>query len=249
MTTFPHRFRLLLSLLALVLLLTDTRTAVADSISASGNLIQNGNFSQGFTGFTTDYTQVANDAPTACWNPNTATIGTSASACHPLWVDPTHAGAMLIMNGADDPPVGEIVRAPRAGQQTAYSSTASVVAGRTYAFTAWLTNLCCNFPAGYDGPALSWWINGQLLGLGQTAGAGVSVLSEFLWTATTTALVSLELKNDQTEFRGNDYGLQDVALREIPTTPTPEPATLLLVGMGAGYLGVGKYLRRARNSR
>ena len=68
--------------------------------SAATNLITNGDFSAGFTGFTTGYNQVA-AAPNVMYPEGNITIADNPMSVHELWVNLGATGnPMLIANGS-----------------------------------------------------------------------------------------------------------------------------------------------------
>src|SRR5882757_5376519 len=103
------------------------------SAASATNLIQNGDFSGGFAGFTTQYTVVA---PThnALYPEGDITIAANPFSVHDLWVDlGATSNPMLIVNGATS-------GGPTIWQET---GIATASAG-TYKFGATVMDLCCN---------------------------------------------------------------------------------------------------------
>lgn len=99
------------------------------STGASANLIQNGDFSSGFTGFSSEYT--LNNS--SIFDEGTYTVNSNPSAVHPLFVNVAGGNPMLLANGAV------------ANQQVLLAYT-GVAGGGNYAFSASVMNICCNVP-------------------------------------------------------------------------------------------------------
>ena len=221
---------------------------------ASANLIFNGDFEAGNTGFTSDYTYIApgtlspvgapdNPGGSAytLWDEGTYSVGTDPNALHASWAsfgdNTTGTGNMLIVNGA---------ASPVSVWQGTLSS--ALVAGQTYEFSAWVANLYPP-PVGSEtiptAPAqLQFSIGGNQIGTSFTA-PGVGVWSEFTATfvAGSEPIAVLDLN---TVPNGNDFALDDISL--ISLTAVPEPTTmiagvLLLLPFGASTLRI---LRRNR---
>jgi len=221
---------------------------------ASANLVINGDFEAGNTGFTSDYTYIApgtlspvgapdNPGGSAytLWDEGTYSVGTDPNALHASWAsfgdNTTGTGNMLIVNGA---------ASPVSVWQGTLSS--ALVAGQTYEFSAWVANLYPP-PVGSEtiptAPAqLQFSIGGNQIGTSFTA-PGVGVWSEFTATfvAGSEPIAVLDLN---TVPNGNDFALDDISL--ISLTAVPEPTTmiagvLLLLPFGASTLRI---LRRNR---
>lgn len=205
----------------------------ATASAAPINQIQNGDFSAGAVGFTSDYDYRA-DGPALddLWDAGLYGIDDSAAGRHPLWVtqgDHTGDGQMMLVNGRTD------------GASTVWRQSVSVEAGHSYRWSGFGMNLCCNFESGFDGPTLEFWLDGLFLGLFATDGPGVWLEAAQYFTAGASTAV-LEIRNAQTVYRGNDFALDDLSL--IDTAQAPEPGAMVL--LGTGLLGVGGVARRRR---
>lgn len=199
------------------------------SSTASGapiNLLSNGDFSMGSTGFSSEYvakTPGMNDL----WDPGVFSVTTSAVNNHRLWEtsgdNTTGTGNFMLVNGYTDRP-----------GRTVWSQTVSIDPTADYFFEAFAKNLCCSaftFPTA----DLSFLINGILIGGGGATGAagswnGISTM----WNAAGARSATLEIRDGVTVFSGNDFGLDDIYFgTETSLTPAPEPASLALLGTGA----------------
>lgn len=213
-----------LALVALLLLLPAPR-----AFSSPVNLVTNGDFSAGNVGFETDYDYVGH-APNAMWPDGVYTVDTSASVIHALWEtsgDHDGGGNFMLVNGSTE--VG----------QTVWAQTISTIVGWTYDFSLWAKNLCCTDGGLETGPQLAFLVNGIQFGAGTTDGPGVwqPFGGSFLATSHTARI---EVRNGVTDYRANDFGLDDIS---VTNTATPEPTSLLMLATGCVLLV--KRLRRA----
>lgn len=217
---------------------------LAAAPAAAVNVVTNGDFSAGNTGFTSSYTF---QSPGQYGNPGTAldaglyAIDTDANNTHVAWVElPDHtgdsAGLYLIANGAGaDIPLWE--------------QTVSVAANTTYNFSAWVADVCCLVPgvaeqlAGVSPPSFTFRvIDGQTVTtIGSFSPTTFGEWENFGGTYTTGASTSLTLRiiNLNNDPAGNDLGLDDIS---FAATAVPEPASWALLVAGFGMVGAS--LRR-----
>jgi hypothetical protein len=112
--------------------------SLAVSTSASAvELIANGDFSAGFSGFTSEYTAVTYGQPNSLFPEGTYTVGSNPNASHDSFVVKPEGNPMLLANGAESPQPGSEKAlllyngfAPGTGQ---------------YVFSADVMNICCKF--------------------------------------------------------------------------------------------------------
>lgn len=163
------------------------------------NLITNGNFSAGNSGFTSAYNFAANNttegqyfvgtSPQA-WNPSLSNCGDHTSG----------NGNMLLVNGS---PVANV---------NVWSQTINVSPNTNYAFSTWIQALWPPNPA-----QLQFAINGRDLGSPITASLPTCTWTQFYTTwnsgANTTATISIVNKN--TQIQGNDFALDDISFAPV----------------------------------
>lgn len=209
-------------------LLLTAAAVLAAPASAATNLVTNGDFEAGNTGFTSGYSYVGTPGDFAMYGEGTYTVGESPRDYHNLWADfgAYEGDLFFIANGsvANDLP---------AWQQTLTGLTV----GATYNFSAYAVNVCCNSSFGgpnatpfiiavrTDGGTQTIATSGAVTGTGSWMQFGGS----FVATATTA---NLSIFNDNSQASGNDYGLDLISV-----TAVPEPASWALMLGGFGLLG------------
>ena len=209
------------------------------------NLITNGDFESGNTGFSSDYVY-APSSPSAGTPESTYLIDTNAANVHPAWfsfADHTSgSGNYLIENGATSTIDG--------ANKVAWQQTITAAANTTYFFEAFASNLCCN--ASYQGlPApsnLTFTVDDgttiTTLGTFTTDPANPGVwtgLSNSFTTGTNT-LLTLRIVNSNLAASGNDFGIDDISFSTTSTVPEPTSWALLTTGFAL----IGAAARRRR---
>jgi hypothetical protein len=185
--------------------LASMTTALALAASASQNLVVNGDFENGNTGFTTGYT--LGDVS----GPGTYFIGTNPSTAPGAFNDwcncPDHTlgkGKMMIVNGAnsDSTPVWE--------------ETVSVAPSTSYIFSFW------GVEVDHDSsslPRLSIKINGKPIGVGtipekSADNGGQWQNYQFVWNSGTSRRANLALFDLTTDSTWNDFAIDDISFDE-----------------------------------
>lgn len=176
-----------------------TTTYFLNSEIVTNNLVVNGDFSQGNTGFTSSYNYASVNVtegqyyvgtnPNA-WNPNTA-------ACR----DHTNSsGNMLLVNGA---PVADI---------NVWQQTITVKSNTNYAFSAWLQAIYAVNPA-----QLQFSINGKTIGNLFSAVLPTCNWQQFYttWNSGNTTSATISIVNKNTIVLGNDFALDDISFAEL----------------------------------
>lgn len=223
--------------------------AIAGAAAAGPNLIVNGDFSAGDTGFTTDYDFITNPGSTSLEPEGTITIADNPFSVHPYWVDLGNTNnPMLIVNGATS------------GSPTIWEETnISVGAGKTYSFSATVMDICCNstygananapseikFQISTDGGADWTDLAGYTTKPGAVAQSGDSGIPVTIYGSFHSAVLgqlAIRAINGVSAAGGNDFALDNISL----STPEPAAWALMLVGMGA--LGGALRARRGINA-
>jgi hypothetical protein len=214
------------------------------TLVVAGNLIANGDFSAGNSGFGSGYSfAAAND----CMPPGVYDIVLQPIDCHPYWAsfgDHTSGdGYMMTINGADIANV------------QVWSETVSVVPETQYYFSTWIASSHPTSPA-----MLDFSINGASIGTTFAAAATTGLWQQFYtsWYSGVNTTAQLSLVNQNTIFYGNDFALDDIMFDTIvPTLATdvgndvPEPASwpLLAAAIGASLVAGSRKRRRESTAR
>ncbi len=197
------------------------------SAAALANLVTNGSFSAGNTGFGSDYSYSAPTPDTNGFPERNYTVGANPMAWHNLFVSmgdhTTGTGQMFIGNGSSN-------ITDRVWSQTINGATV----GQNYFFEAFVANVCCNpnGPQGAAVAALSFYANGNLLGMRTTSGLGVWEGLSTNWVADSST-VNLVILNSQSALQGNDFAIDDINFSSTTTVvPVPGALPLMLAGLG-----------------
>lgn len=166
---------------------------------APTNLIVNGDFSAGNSGFTTDY-QYQQDIPgytQELWNEGTYSIVSNPSFVHTNFApcgDHTGGGNMMVVNGA-------------ASLSRVWCQTVTVVPNTTYIFQAFATSVEGSSPA-----ILQFSINNVLLGAPINLSGQTCLWQEFyeIWQSGGATSVEICITNQNLNPSGNDFALDDI---------------------------------------
>lgn len=205
----PAFKRVFLASLVVIAIPIGSGRAFADPI------IPNGNFSQGFSGFSSGYSYRAPaDLPNATLlgPEGTFSVGTNPALFHNLWGNfgdhTTGSGDMLIVNGHFSPDV------------VVWSSMVEVEADTEYDFSAWIASTYPENPS-----TLAFSINGALLGSTLLASNTPGVWQQYSasWYSGTTRTALLTLVDLNTVRSGNDFAVDDISLTGRPPVLLPAP--------------------------
>jgi hypothetical protein len=223
-----------------------TAFAATSSVAMAGpNLITNGDFTAGFSGFTTQYDIVQ---PPAAFNSlfpeGTITIGDNPNSVHQYWVNLGTNYPLLIVNGATSgtPVIWE--------EDNILTSV-----GGNYQFSANVMDICCNasFGSNSNSPSDILFqvnVNGggwtdlanYLTAPGAIAQSGDSGILESIsanFASTTGGQFDIRAINNIDVAGGNDFALTNISVSAVP-----EPVTISL--FGAGLVGAAAMRRRKK---
>lgn len=213
--------------------MTMVRSAVAVTVTAllaagsaqAVNLVPNGNFSAGNTGFTSGYTY----SPGNLVPPGTYSIANNPYNSNSLFgsFDPYSGPLQMVVNGSVVPGVNVYTSSP-----VAVTPGTDYVAG---------TRVAPNYDA--SSALLAFSVNGVLLGSPFAPKDAVGVYKDFTfpWNSGTATSATLSLVDLNTAYVGNDFALNSVSLTPVPaggTTSVPEPASVALLAGALGLLGL-----------
>ena len=211
--------------------------------SQAAQLLTNGDFSAGNTGFTSSYSY----SPGNLWAEGAYDVLANPHADHSSFSTfgdhTTGSGKMMVVNGS---PTANAVIWSEGGLSVAQNSV--------YTFSFWLASVYPTSPA-----RLVARINGAAQELEAKAGytTGQWVNFSYTWNSGAATSVSVDLVNDNLAASGNDFALDDLSLTgaapppllappsfatEIVAVPEPASWALMILGFGA----IGAVLRRRR---
>ncbi|HNR18199.1 MAG TPA: gliding motility-associated C-terminal domain-containing protein [Chitinophagaceae bacterium] len=174
---------------------TQSITYYLQSLITGSNLIQNGDFSAGNTGFTSQYFYTSNNTTDAEYF-----VGPSPQAWyfahHPCTDHTTGNGNMLLVNGSATPNL-EVWR-----------TTVSVTPNTNYSFSVWICSISNPNPA-----QLAFSINGNSIGglINATLPTCTWVQFYTTWNSGNATTAAISVINKNTVFFGNDFALDDIS--------------------------------------
>ena len=180
----------------------------------AANLVSNGSFEAGNTGFWSDLTYQSNLGPAGTYyvgsNPNDYHPGFSSFAAQD--------GAQMMIINADT----------RAGVTWGQNGI-SVSPHTTYYFSGWIASVYPDSPA-----VLSVAVNGNALGTHTATLDGKWSQFSLAWDSGSNSTANLTIVNLNLALGGNDLAMDNI---EFYTTAVPEPETYAMMLAGLGVLG------------
>lgn len=171
------------------------------------NLVLNGDFSSGISGFTSQYTVGMGGT----WGPvsleGTYGVGSNPTLLHSNFATfgdhTTGTGNMMVINGSSTPNVN------------IWCQTINVVPNTYYNFSAWGASCTPTAPA-----ILQFAINGNLLGTPLALTSTLGLWTEFnaLWFSGNNTSITICITDQQTAASGNDFAIDDISFQQVCTT-------------------------------
>ena len=171
------------------------------------NLIVNGDFSSGNSGFSSGYSNIISPPPAGMkgsydivTNPNAWFNAFSACSDHT-----TGTGRMMVADGSD------------INNTKLWEQTVTVVPGKTYQFSYYLQSVTTPSPA-----RIEILINGVSLGLSNTAPATTCnwVQINYSWNSAASNSAIITIYDRETSGNGNDFAIDDLSFTTCPNPPT-----------------------------
>ncbi|MEI6436153.1 MAG: hypothetical protein WCP32_15055, partial [Bacteroidota bacterium] len=184
--------------------ITNVTTAMSGTYTVTGsalsgiNLVVNGDFELGNTGFTSGYAASADLFPEGTY----AVVADPRSVHNQFISCPDHTsgtGLQMVVNGATIAGV------------TVWSETVNVVAGTDYQFTYWIQSV-----VGYNPSQLQLYANGIPAGPVYTALTPTCQWIQFIynWNSGVSTTAVLSLVNQNIVAGGNDFALDDIVFQQ-----------------------------------
>ncbi|STQ89938.1 PEP-CTERM sorting domain-containing protein [Iodobacter fluviatilis] len=219
-----------------------TSLSISSQVRAE-NLVVNGGFEGGDTGFNSEYVSLGNqdlseegkrDESKKVWHEGKYLVGSDVGVANP-WFDNkdkasfSSGSKMMMVNGAYAAPGTSVA------DVSVWNQSVQVLANTNYYFSAWVASLDSHSPA-----QLAFSINGVKLnpfsGGGQDsfiATADGSWKNFYaVWNSGTNVTANLNLVNYTGVAHGNDFALDNIAMDTQMPSPVPEPETYALMGLG-----------------
>ncbi len=176
-----------------------TYSCTVQELSVGGDLVVNGDFSAGATGFTSSYIPGTGGTYGLLSTEGQYAVDDLGSDTHdnfPACTDHTGGGNMLVVNGASALGV------------SIWCETITVTPGTDYAFSAWLSTMVVENPA-----VLQFSINGEALGNPFVAATVACTWNQFyeVWSSGTNTTAEICITNQNTQTSGNDFALDDIS--------------------------------------
>jgi gliding motility-associated-like protein len=186
--------------------------SVTDSCKMSGNeLVTNGHFENGTTGFTTDYVNctncfsASNDLPGGNY-----VVSYNANIHHGAFQGLGRGGSgnFMIINGSATP------------NTNVWCQTIPVNPNTYYVFSSWVASVHPSSPA-----QLQFWVNGQLLGPTFNAPGTTNTWNQFFstWNSGAQTTATICIVNQNVSPGGNDFALDDISFKECVSCVMTEP--------------------------
>lgn len=163
------------------------------------NLVVNGDFSAGATGFTSGYVPGTGGTWGLLSLEGQYAAAANSSSTHVNFascMDHTGGGNMLVVNGSSTPGI------------SVWCQVVQVEPGTDYAFSAWLMSVVSQNPA-----VLQFTINGQIIGAPFTASGITCNWLQFYdtWNSGSNTSAEICITNQNTQVSGNDFALDDIS--------------------------------------
>lgn len=177
-----------------------TTYTVSVTTLLDSNLITNGDFENGNTGFSSSYTY----NPTSVYLEATYAVTNNPQSVHPDFApcdDHTSGlGNMMVINGAGTP------------NTSIWCQTIPVIPNTNYAFSTWLTTVVVSSPA-----VLQFSINGVILAQPFTAPSTNCTWQQFyeVWNSGSATVAEICIVNQNTSMSGNDFALDDISFKRF----------------------------------
>ncbi|MFZ4521892.1 MAG: hypothetical protein ACOYNC_09310, partial [Bacteroidales bacterium] len=224
--------------------MSGTYTVIGSALSGI-NLVTNGDFESGNTGFTSSYT-LGPPVYNGLYNEGTYDVIADPSSRHTNFiacVDHTSgSGLQMVINGTINPNV------------PVWEQTVNVVPGMDYQYTYWVQSVVASNPS-----QLQLYINGLPAGPVYTALTPTCQWIQFIynWNSGTTTTAVLSLENQNTIASGNDFALDDIVFQQVcpavsgdwPLSMSDAPAGLTVnvvvnAAVTAGTIGTAQSICR-----
>src|SRR5262249_41402182 len=196
-----------------------------NAFDIQANLLANGNFSQGNTGFTTQYTY----SPNSVESEGTYAIASNPAPLHPpnAWSFGDHttaSGLMFVTNGAT------------VANTVMWQETVSVSTNTNYDFSGW----GASWTADGSPARLRTLVNGVQVGSDFTLSSQPGRWMQFTapWSSGTSSVATITVIDANTDGFGNDFVVDDFALSIAQAVPqlvvTTQPPGTVTAGVGFG---------------
>lgn len=169
------------------------------------NLITNGDFSAGNTGFTSQLSYISYTGTQALCYEGTYSVGTNPHNYHQNWVNATHDGNMLIVNGATSP--GIVV----------YQTTINNIQPHTnYAVKFEAANID-NMATNSNIARFQFSIDGQMVENIFPISTNIFQWDKYyqIWNSGNNSTATITIVNQNTSGGGNDFAIDNIEVHEL----------------------------------